>query len=261
MPRLTPLVVALVVPLAAWSGAPPEFVKIEERGGKLAAAITLVKYQSQAVTETANVDGKPVTQTVTKMVPVQVTEYQTLDAETGDFYSPAGEKLDAKKLASVLKAGAVLAVSRDGKVPEPDAVKKNTEVVAILVPKGAAVTDSPAKDLTGEKPFAAEAWVKDGSVVVARASATPPPAKLPPRQPVGRLPTEPPLPPPAATYTLDPKRTQVLRMDGSVVPPADWAALLTEKTKVIVSPGGQAVADDLRAANKDAVAVVVIKAK
>ena len=44
--------------------------------------------------------------------------------------------------------------------------------------------------------------------------------------------------------TLDPKRTQVLRLDGSVVPPADWADVLKDRTKVFVSPGGQAVPDE-----------------
>jgi len=264
MTRPTTLAVALLVPLAAWSATPPDLVKIEDKGGKLAAPVTIVKYQSQAVTETVAENGKVVTKTVTRMVPIQVTEYRTLDAAAGEFYTPAGEKLDAKKLGDVLKAGAVLAVSRDGKVPDPEVVKKNREVVAVLVPKGVPVAkESPAKDLTDEKPFAAEAWVKDGSVVVARASATvPPQPKLarprPSVRPTGEVPAPPPAPP-AETHTLDPKRTQVLRMDGSVVPPSDWAALLTEKTKVIVSPGGQIVPDELRAANKEAVAVVVIK--
>ncbi len=263
MSRLIPLVVALLVPLAARSATPPDFVKIEDKGGKLAAAVTLTKYQTvnRAVTVVEN--GRPTTKTVTEMVPMTVTETRVLDAEAGEFYTPAGEKIDPKKLGGVLKAGAVLAVSRDGKPVDPDVVKKNAEVVAVLVPKGAAVAKAESKDLTDEKPFAAEAWVKDGSVIVAKPSPTPPPPKSPRLtrptiRPTGAVPVETPAPP-AETHTLDPKRTQVLRMDGTVVPPADWAGLLTEKTKVIVSPGGQAVPDELRAANKDAVAVVVIK--
>lgn len=265
MSRLTTLAVALLAPLAAWSGTPPDLVKIEDKGGKLAAPITVIKVQSVRRQETVIENGRPVTRTITQKVPVQTTEYRTLDAEAGEFYTPAGDKLDPKALGDVLKPGAVLAVSRDGKVPDPEVVKKNKEVVAVLVPKGVvAATDPPPTDLTDQKPFAAEAWVKDGSVVVAKPVPTPPQPKLPRTRPAvrptGAVPAAPPAPP-AETHTLDPKRTQVLRMDGSVVPPADWAGLLTEKTKVIVSPGGQAIPDELRAANKDAVAVVVVKAK
>jgi hypothetical protein len=263
MSRLTPLAVALLVPLAVRSAPPPDLVKIEDRGGKLAAPITVIKYQSVQRQETVIENGRPVAKTITQKVPLQTTEYRTLDAEAGDFYTPAGEKLDPKKLGAVLKAGAILAVSRDGKPVDPEVVKKNKEVVAVLVPKGAAAVKEPAaKDLTDQKPFAAEAWVKDGSVVVAEPLPVPPQPKLPRARPAvrptGAVPAQPPAPP-AETHTLDPKHTQVLRMDGSVVPPADWAGLLTEKTKVIVSPGGQAIPDELQAANKDAVAVVVIK--
>ena len=60
---------------------------------------------------------------------------------------------------------------------------------------------------------------------------------------------------------LDPKLTQVLQLDGKTVPPADWESLLKDKSKVIVSPGGKSIPEELRAANKDIVAVIVIKAK
>jgi hypothetical protein len=263
MSRPITLAVALLIPLAARSG-PPDLVKIEDKGGKLTAPITVIKYQVIQKQVTVVENGQPATRTITEKVPIQVTENRVLDAEAGEFYTPAGEKLDPKKLGDVLKAGAILAVSRDGKPLTAAEAKKHKDIIAVLVPRGVpAGKDAPTKDLTDEKPFAAEAWVKDGSVVVARPLPAPP-APKPPRltRPSVRLngavPAEPPAPP-AETHTLDPKRTQVLRMDGSVVPPADWAGLLTEKTKVIVSPGGQVVPDELRAANKEAVAVVVIK--
>lgn len=264
MSRPITLAVALLVPLAVRSAEPPDIVKIEDKGGKLTAPVNVLKAQMQVVTETVNVNGKPATRAVTRSVPVMVTENRVLDAEAGEFYTPAGEKLDTKKLGDVLKAGEMLAVSRDGKPLTAEEAKKHKDIVAVLVPKSVPVgKDGPAKDLMDEKPFAAEAWVKDGSVVVAKPSPTPQPPKTPrlPRpsvRPTGDVPTPPPTSP-AETHTLDPKRTQVLRMDGSVVQPADWAALLTEKTKVIVSPGGQVVPDEVRAANKEAVAVVVIK--
>jgi hypothetical protein len=264
MSRPITLAVALLVPLAVRSAEPPDIVKIEEKGTKLTAPVSVLKAQQQVVTETVNVNGKPATRAVTRMVPVMVTESRVLDAEAGEFYTPAGEKLDPKQLGDVLKSGAMLAVSRDGKPLTAEEAKKHKEIVAVLVPKGVPIgKDVPVKNLMDEKPFAAEASVKDGSVVVARPLPTaPPPAKAPrPRptiRPSGAPPVEAPAPP-AETFTLDPKRTQVLRMDGSVVQPSDWAALLAEKTKVIVSPGGQVVPDELRAANKEAVAVVVIK--
>jgi hypothetical protein len=265
MSRPITLAVALFVQLAVRSAEPPDIVKIEDKGGKLTAPVNVMKAQQQVVTETVNVNGKPATRAVTRTVPVMVTESRVLDAEAGEFYTPAGEKLDPKKLGDVLKAGAKLAVSRDGKPLAAEEAKKHKDIVAVLIPKSVPIgKDVPAKDLMDEKPFAAEASVKDGSVVVARPLPAAAPAKQPrPRpttRPSGAPPVEAPAPP-AETFTLDPKRTQVLRMDGSVVQPADWAALLTEKTKVIVSPGGQVVPDEVRAANKEAVAVIVVKTK
>src|SRR6516225_5735508 len=101
----------LLAPLAARSAEPPDIVKIEEKGGKLTASVSIMKSQLEPVTETVNVGGKLVTRTVTRTVPVMVTEHRVLDAEAGEFYLPAGEKLDPKKLGDVLKAGAMLAVS------------------------------------------------------------------------------------------------------------------------------------------------------
>jgi hypothetical protein len=266
MSRLTPLVVLVFVPLAAYSATPPDFVKIEDKGGKLTAPITVLKYQALQQPVTAIENGRPVTRTVTQAVPVTVTESRVLDAEAGDWFTPAGEKLDPKKLGEVLKAGAVLAVSRDGKPLDPEVAKKNKEVVAVLVPKGTAVAKAEPKDLAGEKPFASEASVKDGAVVVVRDVVTTQPAQ---RQETRALPggkaevvtvtVQVPITK-RESVTLDPKRTQVLRLDGSVVPPADWADVLKDKTKVLVSPGGKEIPDELRAAHKDAVAVVVIKA-
>ena len=265
MSRLTTLAVVLLVPLAGRSD-PPVFVKIEEREGKLAAQVTTTKYQSvqQAVTVVEN--GAPVTRTVTRVVPVTVTEYRVLTAEAGDFFTPTGDRLDPKKLSDVLKKGAVLAVSRDGKSVDPEAVKTHKEVVAVLVPKGVAVVQTePMKALADEAPFAADATLMDGAVVFDRYAVVNQEVPIQEKRalPGGKVETvtvkkKIPITRREAV-SLDPKRTQVLRLDGTVVPPAEWAGLFKGKTKVFVSPGGKAVPDELRAANKDAVAVVVIK--
>jgi hypothetical protein len=266
MSRPTPLLVALLVPLAAHSVTPPDLVKIEDKGGKLVAPITLTKYQAATKQVAVNENGRTVIKNFTEAVPVTETAYQVLDATAGEWFTPAGEKLDPKKLGDVLKAGAILAVSRDGKPLDPEVTKKNKEIVAVLVPKGTAVAKAdPPKDLATEKPFASEASVKDGAVVVVRDVVTKQTAQ---RQETRALPggkaeivtvnVQVPITKKEA-ITLDPKRTQVLRLDGSVVPPADWADVLKDRTKVLVSPGGKEIPDDLRSAHKDAVAVVVIK--
>jgi hypothetical protein len=266
MSRLAPLVVLLLVPLAARSATPPDFVKIEEKDGKLTAPVTVTKYQAVTKAVAVNENGRTVTKNVTEAVPVTETAYHVLDAAAGEWFTPTGEKLDPKKLGEVLKKGAVLAVSRDGKPLDPEVTKKNKDVVAVLVPKGTAVKDEPKTDLAAEKPFAAEASVGDGAVIIVREAVVMQTAQ---RQETRALPggkaeivtvnvqiptTK------REVVALEPKRTQVLRLDGSVVPPADWADVFKDKTKVLVSPGGKEIPDDLRAAHKDAVAVVVIKA-
>jgi hypothetical protein len=264
MSRLTPLVVLLVASLPA---AAADFIKIEEKDGKLVAQLTLTKYQAVTKAVTVNENGRTVTKNVTEAVPVTETAYHVLDAAAGEWFTPTGEKLDPKKLGEVLKKGSVLVVSHDGKPLDKEVAGKYPNLAALLVPKGAVVAKAdPPKDLATEKPFATEASVKDGAVVVTRDVVV---MQTVQRQETRALPggkaevvtvnaqipitrKEP--------ITLDPKRTQVLRLDGSVVPPADWADVLRDKTKVLVSPGGKEIPDELRAANKDAVAVVVIRA-
>src|SRR4029079_11393158 len=129
--------------------------------GKLVAPVTLIKYQTAQQTVTVIENGQPTTKTVTQVAPVAETEYRVLNAEAGEFFTPSGEKLDPKKLGDVLKAGAVLAVSRDGKPLDSAVVKANKELVAVLVPKGATVAKAdPPMDLAEEKPFATQASVK-----------------------------------------------------------------------------------------------------
>jgi len=266
--RLAPAIL-LLVPLAARADPPAvNYVKIEDKGGKLVAPVTVIKYQTAQQTVTVIENGQPATRTVTQVVPLAETEYRVLNAEAGEFFPPSGEKLDPKKLGDVLRAGAILAVSRDGQPIDPAVGKANKELVAVLVPKGVAVAKAdPPKDLAEEKPFATQASVKDGAVVVVRdvvtrqkvqqqqkkvtADGKPFTAVIDVEVPVTQR----------EAVTLDPKRTQVLRFDGTEVPPADWGSVLKEKAKVIVAPGGKAIPDELRAAHKDAVAVLVIKAK
>ena len=267
MTRSIPLALALLVPLSAGAHPPVRYVKIEEQGGKLAAPITITKVQMVPQTVTVIENGKPVTKTITRAVPVTSTEMRPLTPEAGDYYTPAGERIDPKKLGDVLKKGAVLAIASEGKPLDPEVVKKNKEIVAVLVPKGAAVAKADPKVAADEKPFATEASVKDGKVVIVRdVIAYVAANKQVVRKGVGGKPetvrvTENVPVTQRASLTLDPKLTQVLSLDGKVIPSADWGTLITDKTKVIVSPGGKAVPDELRAAHKDAVAVVVLKAK
>jgi len=264
MSRPTPLVVLLAASLPAAAAA---LVKIEEKGGKIVAQMTLTKYQAVQQTVTVIENGKPVTKTITQAVPVAETAYHVLDAAAGEWFTPTGEKLDPKKLGEVLKKGSVLAISRDGKPLDAELVKKNKEVVAVLVPKGTVVAKAdPPKDLATEKPFATEASVQDGAVVIVREGVVMQTAQRQETRgtPGGKVETvtvnvQVPITKKEA-ITLDPKRTQVLRLDGTAVPPADWADVLKDRTKVLVSPGGKEIPDELRAANKDAGLVVVIKA-
>src|SRR3954471_22670622 len=100
MSRLTPLVVLLAAALPA---AAADFVKIEEKDGKLVAQITLIKYQAVTKEVTVNNNGIPVVNKVTEVVPVSETAHRVLDAAAGEWFTPAGEKLDPKKLGDVLK--------------------------------------------------------------------------------------------------------------------------------------------------------------
>ena len=266
MTRCIPFALVLLVPVAAWP-APPQFVKIEEQDGKLTAPITVTKYQvvTEAITVIEN--GVAVVRTRDRTVPVTAKEMRPLTPEAGDYFTPAGERLDSKKLGDLLKKGAVLAIASDGNPLDPEVVKRNKEIVAILVPKGTAVAKADPKIAADEKPFATEASLKDGKVVIVRDVTTFVAAnKQVTRKGAGgkvetvtvteNVPVT-----QRASLTLDPKLTQVLSLDGRVVPPADWGTVITDKTKVIVSPGGKVVPDDLRAAHMDAAAVVVLKAK
>jgi hypothetical protein len=265
MSRILGFTLLLTLP-AVSSAADPAFISIEEKDGKL--TVPLTKREQRMVPETVTVieNGRPVARTTTRTVIVSTLTQRVLDAELGDFFTPSGERIDVKKLNGVLKKGAVLAVSTDGKSVSPEAVKKNKDVVAILVPKESVVGkfDTPKKDLMDEKPFASEAWVKDGVVSILREVVVM--EQSPKKETRGKggkgesstvqvpVVRREPVP-------LDPKLTQILRLDGREVPKSEWEALLKEKTKVIVSPGGKVVPDELQAANKDAVVVIVIKAK
>ncbi|HEX3147144.1 MAG TPA: hypothetical protein VHR66_03625 [Gemmataceae bacterium] len=146
-------------------------------------------------------------------------------------------------------------------------IKKHTETVAavLILKSGPVAKVDPEKKPIDDKPFVTEAWFKDGSIIIQRELIS-----------VNQVPrTEERVGPDGKKFkvtvnvqvpvqsreavTLDPKRTEVLRLDGKSVPSADWESLLKDKTKVIVSPGGKAVPDELRTANKDVVAVIVIK--
>jgi hypothetical protein len=268
MSRTLALTLAMALPAAALA-ADPLFTRIEEKDGKLTATFATTVAKVVPETITVNENGKPVTRTRQRVVMETVMQSRTLDAGAGDFYTPAGERIDPKKLGDVLKKGAILVVSTDGKPIDPEVVKKNKDAVAVLVPKGpaAAKADAPKTELTDEKPLVTEVGVKDGSVVISRDMLV---YQETPRQETRVLPggkaenvtvqVKVPITR-KETITLDPKRTQVLRLDGKEIPPADWADVLKDKTKVILSPGGKAIPDELRAANKDAVAVVVYKAK
>jgi hypothetical protein len=266
MSRHIPFALVLLVPAAAWS-APPQFVKIEEQGGKLAVPMTVTTYKTVTEAITVIENGVPVVRKVNRMVPGISTEMRPLTPEAGDYFTPSGERLDPKKLGDVLKKGAVLAIATDGNPLDPEVVKKNKEIVAILVPKGAAVAKADPKIAADEMPFATEADFKGGMIVIVRdVTVLQAVNKQVTRKGAGgkvevvtvteNVPIT-----QRAALTLDPKLTQVLSLDGKVVPPADWGTIIKEKTKVIVSPGGKVVPDELRTANKEAVAVVVLKAK
>ena len=266
MARYIPIALVLLVPLAARAQTPVRYVKIEEQGGKLAVPMTITKLQVVPETVTVIENGRPVTRTVNRSIPVTSTELQPLTPEAGDYFTPAGERIDPKKVGDVLKKGAVLAIASEGKPLDPEVVKKNKELVAILVPKGATPRAEP-KVAADEKPFATEASLKDGKIAIVRdvviyqavtkqiarkgAGGKFETVTVTENVPVSQR----------ATLTLDPTLTQVLSLDGKVVPPADWGTVISDKTKVIVSPGGKVVPDELRNAHKDAAAVVVLKAK
>src|SRR5205823_617345 len=102
MSRPLSLALVLLVPVAARPAPPPEFVKIEDKGGKLAAPITVTKFETVTREVNTNPRGVAVTRRVQEQVPVTVTEYRVLNAEAGEFYTPAGDKIDPKKLGDVL---------------------------------------------------------------------------------------------------------------------------------------------------------------
>lgn len=265
MSRRIPLLALVLAPFAAGGQTPPKFVKIEESGGKLFAAMTVTRTQMIPETITVNVNGKLETRTVNRTVTVQSLENKPLTAEAGDYFTPGGERIDAKKLADVLRKGAVVAIAADGKPLDKELLKKHADLVAILVPKGSIATAEPKKELGDEPPFATDVTLKDGAITIQRFSVVynEVPRKETRKMANGKVDTV------TAkarvpvtqqqTITLDPKRTQVLRFDGTEVPAADWGRVIGDKAKVIVSPGGKVVPDELRNTNKDAVAVVVFK--
>jgi hypothetical protein len=263
------LLALCAVSLAAPAANPPQFVKIEEKDGSLVVPVTTIVYKSVPVTVTANENGQPVTRTVNQLVPESVTTYRKLDAAAGDYFTPAGERIDPKTLADVLKKGAVVAVAADGKPLDADVVKKHKEVVAVLVLKTEAKSDPPAgkKDAAGDKPFVTDGWLKDGAVVIVRETVT---QQQVTRQEVRTTPdgkktvVNVPIQVPVSqrvTVTLDSKAIEVQSPEGKIVEAADWGKVLKEKAKVIVSPNGRPVPEEFRKANKDIVAVVLIKAR
>lgn len=267
--RLTSLAACLLLSFAAQSAPLPDFVKIEERDGSLVAAITEIKFRSVVKTVTIVENGQTRTKNVTEIVPIAETAMRIMSAEAGEFFTSTGEKIDPKKLNEVLKKGAVIAVSKDGKPVDPEVLKKHSEVVAaVLVLKNGPVAKvGTEKKPIDDKPFATEAWLNGGSIVIRRdlVSHQQVPRTEERTDKDGKKTTvtvnvQVPVTTREAV-TLDPKLTLVLRLDGKTVPPGDWESLLKDKTKVIVSPGGKAIPDELRSANKDVVAVIVIKAK
>lgn len=271
---LTALLLAL--PLAA---AEPTIVTVEQKGSALVVPVHRTEYQTVVKTITRLVNGTPVTQTIAEKVPVTVTRYLTLDEKAGDYFDPAGKPIDPKKLGDVLKKGAVVAVSPDGKPVDPDKLK-GKDVAAVLVPKAPAEPkaadpapkDKPAekkpaeKDGAGDdKPFATKAWVDEGVITLTRQIIT---YQQQLREEVRKAPdgtnvvvkvavmvpvvTE-------VALKIDPKTTVVQTPDGNAVDPADWAKLLKEKPKVIVSPTGKEVPEEFRKAHKDAAAVIYMQ--
>src|SRR4051812_25542407 len=162
MSRLTPLVLLV----AALPAAAADFVKIEEKDGKLVAQLTLIKYQAVTKEVTTNQGGIPVVNKVTEVVPVAETAYHVLDAAAGDWFTPTGEKLDPKKLGEVLRKGRVLAVSPDGKPLDKETAGRHPNLAALPVPKGVVPPKAdPPRDLAAGQPFASESSGKDGAGV------------------------------------------------------------------------------------------------
>src|SRR5262249_50374105 len=123
--------------------ADPQFVTIEEKGGVLFASLTETRKKVVDRTVTLSDNGRPVTRTIPEVVPVTVQVNVTLDAAAGDYFDPAGNRIDAKKLPDVLKKGAIIAVSRDGKPVDPEVLKKNKDIVAVLLQKGSETPKAP----------------------------------------------------------------------------------------------------------------------
>lgn len=111
-----PTALLLALPLSA---AEPIIVTVEQKGLDLVVQVRRTEYRDVVKTVTVIVNGKPVTQNFTEKVPVAVVRYVTLDGKAGDYFDPAGKRIDPKKLPDVLKKGAVVAVSGDGKAVDP----------------------------------------------------------------------------------------------------------------------------------------------
>jgi len=63
------------------------------------------------------------------------------------------------------------------------------------------------------------------------------------------------------TVSHDPRTLEVKSVDGKIVATADVPNLLKEKTKVIVSPNGKPVSDQMVIENKNTVIILVKPAK
>jgi hypothetical protein len=265
--RISTTLVLVAAP--AVLAADAQFVKIEEKGGVLFAPLTQTRFEVVNRTVTVNVNGRAETRTIPETVPVTVRVNVTLDAAAGDYFDPAGNRIDPKKLSEVLKKGAILAVARDGKPVDPEVLKKNKDVIAVLVPKAAdAPKEAPAekKAAPDEKPYVTEVWVKDGAFTMTRqvtvfqqetreevrtvAGGRTVKVQVQVMVPVIR----------EMTVTMDPKAIEVQTPDGKPVDPKEWPKLLKEKTKVIASPTGKAVPEDVVKGNKDAKFIILIKA-
>jgi hypothetical protein len=118
------------------NGAAPtlQFVRFNDKGvfEKTERTTQLVP---ESRTETANVNGKVVTRVVTVNVPVTVERKVILDAGNFEFYDLDGKKVNESDWKKTLSAGAVVAVSGDGNIPQAAYRKVLKAGTIILVPK------------------------------------------------------------------------------------------------------------------------------
>jgi len=114
-------------------------------GGKLLIERQVEVVVNVPVSETVNViiNGKTVTQTVTKLVPQTKTEIVTLLGDNFEVQDLAGKTLDTAKLAEVLKTNNKALFPNDGKPIDPASLKGAKEGTLVLVP---IKTEAPKKE-------------------------------------------------------------------------------------------------------------------